>query len=933
MKQSTSALIIGSPLFLGRYVALKLIQHNISIDFYSPQEKGSPAELTHSGIKFLTSLPEKGYYHYVFFLDRSSHSKERTKLLKTLSQLATTTKTLILNPPKKLNLSPTSNQKIVFITNLYGPGVTLPLSPVETLFHKTNQGNIVVATPQDQQVSPLFVSDAADLLLRFMFTRSTNKISFQGSETLPLISLAYKVQSQAQKHQLSLVITSSDTPFSQTPTSSFQAPKTPTLLTQGLNQTLSWFAANIDSASKPRMPLRHLPTIESKPQEGPVKVTPIVSSVSPTSKFTVPPAKPKTIIKPTSKTPVIKPTKTITKIKSTRKPLPRFLTTFLVLVFLFIFLNLLNLIMPLFLTRHFVTKAFTQTGKSSQISAETWLNHLKNRLSWYQIPLNLLLGPSFTTNTQTTINFVGRQLEVKLHSQSALTSANAILDFITGIGSEDFSSHLTNLSSEIDFVYRQASLFQADPNLSNLQNHKIFKWLNLSQVLITSQEGTSLLRNQLTQVDRLINILPEVIGLAPQAKKTYLILLQNSSELRPTGGFIGSFGLLTFENGQLLDYQIQDVYSADAQLRGQVVPPSPIRLYLGETSWYLRDVNWDPDFPTSAVQSQWFVNKEISRQVDGVIALNTYALKMILEATGPITIADTNETISSQNILDRAQYHSDVEFNQETTKKPDFLGSVSLALYQQLSTLDTKTLTKFAQSISQAATENQLLISLNTPLSQTTINDLTWSGGLLNPKCPQQLHTQTCLLDYLASIEANVGVNKSNFFIDRQLDHRVSINPNDIQATTILTLKNNSPSNSWPAGTYKTYLRIYAPKSATLKRITVDSAEIPLDLIDTSIEHSKKVFGFYTEVPIQTSSTINISYQLNRTLPSGTATAYTLLVQKQSGTATDPLSVIINYHPGLKPLTIAPTGTVEGDSVIFKSTLDKNRFFTIEFAR
>jgi hypothetical protein len=80
--------------------------------------------------------------------------------------------------------------------------------------------------------------------------------------------------------------------------------------------------------------------------------------------------------------------------------------------------------------------------------------------------------------------------------------------------------------------------------------------------------------------------LPSILG--KDGIKTYLILFQNNMELRPTGGFIGSYGLATFDSGRLTDLTINDVYSADGQLNGHVEPPAPIKDYLGEANWWLQ---------------------------------------------------------------------------------------------------------------------------------------------------------------------------------------------------------------------------------------------------------------------------------------------------------------------------------------------------------
>jgi len=77
-----------------------------------------------------------------------------------------------------------------------------------------------------------------------------------------------------------------------------------------------------------------------------------------------------------------------------------------------------------------------------------------------------------------------------------------------------------------------------------------------------------------------------------------------------------------FKDGHIFSINHHDVDSLDAQLKGGVVPPKGIASYLNEKNWFLRDSNWDPDFPTSAVRAEWFIDKEIGESFDGVFAIN-----------------------------------------------------------------------------------------------------------------------------------------------------------------------------------------------------------------------------------------------------------------------------------------------------------------------
>lgn len=112
-----------------------------------------------------------------------------------------------------------------------------------------------------------------------------------------------------------------------------------------------------------------------------------------------------------------------------------------------------------------------------------------------------------------------------------------------------------------------------------------------------------------------------------QERQTILVLLQNNMELRPTGGFIGSYALLNFFQGKLVDFEVYDVYEADGQLRGHAEPPADLKQYLGEDGWYLRDANWSPLFPKPRFRRLGFLEKEMGKKWTGFGQLTEVAKK------------------------------------------------------------------------------------------------------------------------------------------------------------------------------------------------------------------------------------------------------------------------------------------------------------------
>ena len=133
------------------------------------------------------------------------------------------------------------------------------------------------------------------------------------------------------------------------------------------------------------------------------------------------------------------------------------------------------------------------------------------------------------------------------------------------------------------------------------------------------------------------DVLPGLLGWGEE--KRYLVLAQNPAELRPSGGYTGTVGTITLRDGAIVEQDFVDTYELSTQEGLPFVdPPDELTAYLlGEgQSWRLADANWSPDFPTVARTAAELYGVETGEQdIDGVIAITTYALDRLLEVTGP----------------------------------------------------------------------------------------------------------------------------------------------------------------------------------------------------------------------------------------------------------------------------------------------------------
>jgi len=427
---------------------------------------------------------------------------------------------------------------------------------------------------------------------------------------------------------------------------------------------------------------------------------------------------------------------------------------------------------------------------------------------------------------------------------------------------ESFSGRLKVYS---DFIYQSVSLLEAETKVEAgegvIMAKKILNKVNFEKIKKVALAGSG--------------ISEELSGvLGKDGRKTYLVLFQNNMEIRPTGGFIGSFAIVTFEGGRMTDFSVSDVYSADGQLKGHIEPPKPIKDYLGEANWFLRDSNWDPDFPTSAKRAEWFIDKEIGRAVDGVIAIDLSPVKDALAVMGPMFLPDYNMDVTTENLYEKTQEEVHEDFFPGTHKKASFLTALSRNMVEQLADLDSSEKTGMIKTFYESLEQRHIQFYLHNEKIQSAISGLGWSGTLAQGNCGKD-----CYPDFVGLVEANVGVNKANYFISRDQNLAVNVLPDRIERELTVRFKNSAnPGLGLPAN-YKSYVRILVPADAQVE----GNYEI-------TEGGGLKEIGFLLEVITGQEKEVVVSWSSSKAVDN-----YGVYIRKQAGTGEDGnLSVAIN---------------------------------------
>jgi hypothetical protein len=509
------------------------------------------------------------------------------------------------------------------------------------------------------------------------------------------------------------------------------------------------------------------------------------------------------------------------------------------------------------------------------------------------------------------------------------------------------AADITALRISLDSVQNTLGLAQAE--LSLLLKDRTFPF-SVPQV---ARSGTriiselSTLRDSAANMDQLVSLFLQLAGF--KEPRNYLILLQNSTELRATGGFIGSVAVASFEDGRMTDLQVQDVYTFDGQLKGHVEPPAPVRELLGAEHWYLRDSNWDPDFAGSATRAAWFYQKETGNSVDGVFAINTPFIVEVLKATGPIDLPDYNDRITADNFYGKSLYYTQNDFFPGSTQKKDFLGMLMRALITKITTSRTTNMTALFRAMTTSLAGHDLLMMFGSPELQSVVSHYGWAGRVPSTTGCVGVDAASCSFDPLVAVEANMGVNKVNYFVSRMVDRQVTIDTNgSISETVTVTVKNTSGQDRGLS--YRMYLRFLLPSDVAVAGVTLDGAPVAarkdaatlpvlpyLERTDATSEFY--VLGVGADVPSGSEKQLSITYTRDNAVHFGISGAVVdFFAQKQPGVSATPVHTVLRYPTawtaGLEEQAsggqaqdfIANAGQLEYNTVLDQDRLTRVRF-------
>lgn len=357
-------------------------------------------------------------------------------------------------------------------------------------------------------------------------------------------------------------------------------------------------------------------------------------------------------------------------------------------------------------------------------------------------------------------------------------------------------------------------------------------------------------------------------------EKIVMVLFLNNMEIRPGGGFIGAFGIVKLKNGEVVSMDTHDLSNFDRRIPDTVTPPYPMQETMAIKSWKLRDSNYSPDFEVNAQKAmEFYYMGEGQEKFDAVIGITTNVLTSMLKVTGPIEIEGYPGTYDSENAVLALEYQVEKAFDEQGIdrgERKSIMSDLAKEIEKRVFDFSISQKVQLAKILLTDLNQKDIQLYFANEELQNFAENSGWAGKV----------DQNWDKDFLMISDANLGSFKSDYYVKRSIDYTVDLSKEIPTAKLKISYEHTAKQKDWMTRDYTDYLRVYAPEGSWL------TSQVNFDDGKFGDEFGKKYFGSLIRVPIGTSKTIEVNYNL----PKSVTEDYNLKIQKQAGLNNIPVS-------------------------------------------
>lgn len=367
-------------------------------------------------------------------------------------------------------------------------------------------------------------------------------------------------------------------------------------------------------------------------------------------------------------------------------------------------------------------------------------------------------------------------------------------------------------------------------------------------------------------------------------ERVFLVLFQNNMELRPGGGFIGSFGILKVKDGSITSFASHDVVNFDGRIPDTVPAPYPLPETLGVKSLKLRDSNVSPDWSVNAKAAEDFYKMgKGEEELDGVIGITTNVLTSFLSVVGPVEVPGyPGEYDAETGVLD-LEYQVEQAFYKQGISRGErksimnLLGNIILERAKGLSISGKYDLFKV---VLDDLHKKDIQISFKDDSLQEIVRAAGWSGEI----------DREWESDYLLAVDSNMNSFKTDYRMRRKMDYSIDLSGKQPKAKLVVTYEHTAKEKDFMTKDYQSFARIYVPEGSWLESVTGNAKPAVF-----GSELGKKYFGAIVQIPLGATRSVTWTYALPEDFD---VTDYDLLIEKQPGLNDVPVTVTVKEKDG-----------------------------------
>ncbi|OGM00017.1 hypothetical protein A2501_03645 [Candidatus Uhrbacteria bacterium RIFOXYC12_FULL_57_11] len=438
-------------------------------------------------------------------------------------------------------------------------------------------------------------------------------------------------------------------------------------------------------------------------------------------------------------------------------------------------------------------------------------------------------------------------------------------------------------------------------------------------------------------------LLPEFAGLGQE--RTHLLLFLNNTELRPGGGFIGTFGILKTKDGDIVKLETRDSYAFDSRVDPVISGPipSPLARYNAATAWYFRDANWSPDFSESAqsairlygletkvLSPEARVDLGISEETfDGVIGLTPTFLSSVMGITGPITIG--GQTFTADNVTDKIEYQVEVGYEGQgipEAQRKEVIADLVNAIKSYVFSLPLSEWSRLIDVVDSGISEKQLVLMSVDTSTQDMIGRVGWGGTVVPGNGDAQM-----------LVDASMASLKTDPKVSRAIRYEIFQNTSGQYVGRTTVRYTHTGSFDWKTTRYRTYARLYVPEGSELIRVEGSMLDDKLHnptgaaaFVDVTNELGMTSFGTFISIEPGESRTLIFEFALADSVVEDIQNgSYDLRYLKQIGTQNHELTLDLDFDKNVTDASIPEDSGEWGDDTYRLNTkLDQDLEFTVE---